>query len=93
MLDQDAVWKRILEFGKSNKGKLIPLLNHKRESPFTIIEASEEYIRIDKLPIKMTKPMFLGIYDYLKSRRGWVPIRTQLKDLSKKNFSTVTWMR
>jgi hypothetical protein len=74
MLGQNAVWEKILEFGKSNKGKLIPLLNPKKGSPFTVVEVSEDYIRIDKLPIKMTKQMFLSLYDYLKSKRGWIEI-------------------
>lgn len=73
MHGKDAVWERILEFGRSNKGKPIRLLNPRKGSPFTIIEVSNEHIRIDKLPIKMTKQMFLSVYDYL-GRCGWVEI-------------------
>uniref|UniRef100_A0A7C2P194 Uncharacterized protein n=1 Tax=candidate division WOR-3 bacterium TaxID=2052148 RepID=A0A7C2P194_UNCW3 len=74
MLGQDEVWERILNFARSNEGKAVALLNPSKGSPFTITEVSENYIRINKLPIKMTKNMFLDIYDYLKSRRGWVEI-------------------
>ncbi|MEM4703747.1 MAG: hypothetical protein QXJ02_01575 [Candidatus Bathyarchaeia archaeon] len=49
-------------------------MNPKRSFPFTIVEVSEDYIWIDKLPIKMTKKMFLSLYEHLKSRRGWVEI-------------------
>lgn len=74
MINQDGVWKRILGYAKSSQGKLIHLLNPDIKSPFTITEVSDEHIRIDKLPIKMTKQMFLSIYDYLKSKSGWVKI-------------------
>lgn len=74
MFGQEEVWKGILEFGSSNKGKFIPILNPKKGSPFKVIEVSEDFIRIDKLPIKMTKQMFLSIYEYLKSKRDWVEI-------------------
>jgi len=74
MFAQNEVWKRILDYARSNKGKAIPLLNPAKGSPFTVTEVSENHIRVDKLPIKMTKHMFLGIYEYLKSRRDWVEI-------------------
>lgn len=74
MLTDNGVWEKILDFSKSHKGKLIPLLNPKKGSPFTITEVQDDYVRIDKLPIKMTKQMFLSVYNYLKSRRDWVEI-------------------
>jgi hypothetical protein len=73
MLD-DEVWNKILDFSKSHMGKPVPLLNPKRSSPFIITKVSDEHIRIDKIPIKMTKEMFLKAYNYLKSRSGWVDI-------------------
>ena len=74
MLIQNQVWEKILDFSKSAQGQLIPLLNPKIRSPFKITEVSNNYIRIDKLPIKMTKHMFLSIYDYLKSKGCWIEI-------------------
>jgi hypothetical protein len=74
MFNQNEVWGKILDFARSNKGKALPLLNPAKGSPFTITEVSENYIRVDKLQIKMTKQMFLDIYEYLKSMRDWVEI-------------------
>jgi len=74
MFNQNKVWEIILNFARSNKGKTLSLLNHAKGSPFIITEASENYVRVDKLQIKMTKQMFLGIYEYLKSRRDWLKI-------------------
>ena len=74
MLIGDKVWEKILDFSKSHMGKPVPLLNPENGSPFTITEVSDDYIRIDKLPIKMTKQMFLSVYDYLKGKQGWVEI-------------------
>ena len=80
MLTDDEVWEKILDFSRSHMGKPIPLLNPEKPSPFTITEVSDDYIRIDKLRIKMTKQMFLSIYNYLKDRRGWVEIGARRVD-------------
>jgi len=74
MLNRDEIWKRILSYAKSSQGRLLPLLNPNKKSPFTITEVSDKYIRIDKLSIKMTKQMFLGVCDFLRSKGGWVRI-------------------
>lgn len=75
MLTWDSVWEKIRNFSKSNIGKPLSLLNPKKEFYFKIKEVSENYVRIDKLPVKMTKEMFLKVYEYLKSKNGeWVRI-------------------
>jgi len=72
-----------------------------------ITDVSDQYIRIDKLSIKMTKQMFLSIYRYLKSKNDWVEIGASrvgthpdtLEGFIKENFfngnldglSTATW--
>jgi hypothetical protein len=107
MLNKDEVWKRILDYARSSYEKPIPLLNPNKKSPFIITEISDYHIRIDKLPIKMTKQMFLRIYDYIKSKSDWVKIgasRTNTEEETiegfiKKEFfgnnpnglSTATW--
>jgi len=104
---QNQVWEKISGFSKSSQGQLIPLLNPIIRSPFKITEVSKNYIRIDKLPIKMTKHMFLTIYKYLKSKKDWVEIGARrvgarpntVEGIVKKKFfndnpnglSTATW--
>jgi len=108
MLNQGKIWKRILDYARKSQGKEISLLNPNMRRPFMITEVSDGYIRVDKLrQQKMTKQMFLGIYDYLKSKSGWVSIGTRRVDAHpdtvegfiKENFfkgnmnglSTATW--
>ena len=107
MLNQEKVWKKIRSYAESSQLQPIPLLNPNIDSPFIIIKVSDDYIRIDKLPIKMTKQMFLSIYDYVKSKSNWVKIgasriNTQedtVEGLIKRKFfrtnpdglSTATW--
>jgi len=107
MLNQNEVWEKIRDFAKSSQGKPLPLLNPKKPSPFRITEVAADYIRVDKLGIKMTKEMFLSIYEYLKSRGNWVEIGARrvgarsdsIEGFIKKKFfkgnpnalSTATW--
>jgi len=74
-MSQNRTWEKILNYAKTVQGKLIPLLNPNTESPFTITEISDMYIKIDKLrDNKLTKQIFLSIYDYVKNKSGWVEI-------------------
>ena len=70
----EDVWKKIKAFSQLYQGKPIPILNPSIQSTFMITEVSDDYIKIDKIQIKMTKNMFLSIYDYLKCRGCWVEI-------------------
>lgn len=106
-MSQGLVWERILSYAQTSQSQPIPLLNPNKKSPFFITKISEDYIRIDKLPIKLTKQMFLSIYDYLKERKSWVRIGASrinteedtVEGILKKEFfgnnpnglSTATW--
>ena len=80
-MSQSRVWEKILSYAKSAQGTLIPLLNPNIKSPFTITEISDEYIKIDKLrDNKMTKQMFLSIYNYVKTKSGWIKIGASRKN-------------
>ena len=107
MFTRNQVWEKILDYSKSKQGQWIPLLNPECDSPFKITEVSDNYIRVNKLSIKMTEYMFLSIYDYLKSKRDWIKIGARrvgaregtVEGVIKKNYfndnpdglSTATW--
>lgn len=106
-MSEVLIWDKILSYAKASQRKPMPLLNPNTKASFMITQISDDYIRIDKLSIKLTKQMFLSIYDYIKEKNGWVRIGASrinteedtVEGLIKKEFfgnnpnglSTATW--
>jgi hypothetical protein len=74
MLSDEEIWSKIQLFAKTSLGKNIPILNPIKGSPFIIRNVTKNHLQIDKIPIKMTRQMFLAVYHHLKDRGDWVPI-------------------
>lgn len=106
---KDETWNGIINYSNTVHGKLIPILNPNTNSPFVINEISDDYIKIDKLrDNKLTKQMFLAVYNFVKSKMNWVRIGASrvntsedtVEGLLKQNFfnnnqnglSTATWV-
>jgi len=71
----EEIWNEIIEFTKDSINKLHYLLNPTRRAEFRIIEVTEGFIRVDKLrQNKLSKQMFLSIFNYLKEKCAWVNI-------------------
>ena len=48
---------------------------------FNIVEVEDDFIRIDKLgKIKLTKDMFLSVYELLKIQKDWIKIGSSVKN-------------
>lgn len=69
-----SIWNKILEFAKKSIDKPLYVLNPSRRAEFRIIETSKDFIRVNKLPIKLPLEMFLSVYNHLRERCGWVLI-------------------
>ncbi len=106
---KDEIWNEIISYSKTAKGKFIPILNPNADSPFVVTEISNDYIKIDKLrDNKLTKQMFLSVYDFVKNKPSWVRIGASrvntsedtVEGLLKRKFfnrnqnglSTATWV-
>ena len=76
---KDDIWLKIR--GHAIERKTMILLNPRKDYPFHIIEATDDYIRVDKLGSeKLTEQMFTSLYDFLKSVGGWVKIGATVKN-------------
>ena len=68
------VWKNIQIFSHEFIGKKLCLLNPSKRYEFQITEVSEDFIRVNKLPIKLVKEIFLSVYQHLVLQNKWVKI-------------------
>lgn len=66
------VWVQIKTYADENLKRKQLLLSGMGE--FYILESEPDYIKIDKISIKMKKDMFLSIFQYLRNHQGWIRI-------------------
>ena len=73
----EYVWEKISKFSKLNQGKELPLLNVAKGTPFVIVKVTDNFVKVDKLPlVNLSKDIFEIVHDYIKTQKGWVPIGT-----------------
>ena len=73
------MWVKIRGYTIENNTSF--LLNPSKRYRFNIIEVDENFIRVDKLgKIRLTKNMFISVYEMLKKRRDWVNIGSSVKN-------------
>ena len=70
----NSVWDKIKKYGEAQLGKQIPLLNPKTNSTFMITEISENYLKIDKLPINLSAELFLESFQHVAQNKTWLKI-------------------
>lgn len=76
---KDEIWIKIR--GHVIEKKDFQLLNPSRRYKFRILDVSDDYIRVDKLgKVKLTKEMFISVYDYLKNKKSWVRIGASVRN-------------
>ena len=76
---QDDLWLKIR--GHAIERKTINLLNPRKDYPFHIVEATEDYIRVDKLgQERLTAQMFVSLTEYLKTTGDWIKIGATVRN-------------
>lgn len=77
--DRESIWIKIR--GYSIESKKSTLLNPSKNYLFQIVEVNDDFIRVDKLGrVKLTKDMFISVYEMLKEKRDWIRIGASVKN-------------
>ena len=77
--DRESIWIKIR--GYSIESKKSTLLNPSKNYLFQIVEVTDDFIRVDKLGrVKLTKDMFMSVYEMLKEKRDWIRIGASVKN-------------
>jgi hypothetical protein len=76
---KDETWIKIK--GHVIETKNFQLLNPSKKYSFRIVEVSNDFIRVDKLgKVKLSKEMFISVYDYLRSSKDWIRIGASVRN-------------
>jgi hypothetical protein len=76
---QEKIWVKIR--GYAIEAKTSSLLNPSRNYRFHIVETAETFIRVDKLgKVRLTRDMFLTIFQKLREIDSWVKIGASVKN-------------
>jgi len=68
----EDIWGKIKKYADKNINQKQNLLSGLGD--FYIVKSDMDYIKIDKLAIKLQKAMFLSTYEFIKEKKNWIKI-------------------